>query len=688
MNEKEILENKSQTMNTEKKHENDNIAIIYKNINFIKKNKHILEDVNLKIYQNSITGIMGLSGAGKTSLLKVLCGYVESGDIWIKRDLLNKDIDIVIDNENKYEKEKTVPMDFEDKTVDYDKISPEDMRKFSSYVPQQELLPPFFTVREYLNFVSDLSKNEIKKKNIDGISKNNDLKKLIKNTNKEKISFLLDSFNLSKQKDTKIGMSHKGLSGGEKKRLEIISEILRNKKIIFLDEPTTGLDVLNAIEVMKVLREYADQSDKHKNKNDIESGNKTKLHNLENQDNKFLNKKRGNSVILTIHQPAKNLFFMLDYLILIKDGKILCNLKTSKVVEFFEMNNFHLNYLTNPAEFFFTDFIDKYEFKNGKFVHKTSQKLISYSYDQNMFENKINYSDINSNKSDKKYKYMLEHFKFDLKNNFSNMIILLKRSAKCAFTKKQIISRIFQAGLTGMILGIIFSKLNSTKNVKNLDNLNKIRWIENSRGFLYCVLTNILYNCAHIGLKGNLDISVYRDLYSFRYSNLIYYSTSVFLNSIAILIYPILSSFISLPLVSLNYSILQYFIFFSTVLLGSIYGLSFGMLIYFIFMDNLISAIMVPALLGPMVLLSGMLVRKEHLLSFRILEKMSIPRYAFNILCKNHFSSIDSNFEKVCYDPNFFSLKISFLTIFMGIFVNVTLGYYFFKKKVVNWMIN
>ena len=64
---------------------------------------------------------------------------------------------------------------------------------------------------------------------------------------------LLDAFDLRKCANTKVGDSKvKGISGGEKKRISIAMEVIRGESLLFLDEPTTGLDAASSLMVVKV----------------------------------------------------------------------------------------------------------------------------------------------------------------------------------------------------------------------------------------------------------------------------------------------------------------------------------------------------------------------------------------------------------------------------------------------------
>jgi ABC-type multidrug transport system ATPase subunit len=92
---------------------------------------------------------------------------------------------------------------------------------------------------------------------------------------------------LSRCADTPINM----ISGGEKKRVNIGSEPLTDPAIVFLNEPTSGLDSTSAVALMRILHDLA--------------------------------RDEGKTIIMSIHQPSSVVFFAFDALMLLADGKVV-----------------------------------------------------------------------------------------------------------------------------------------------------------------------------------------------------------------------------------------------------------------------------------------------------------------------------------------------------------------------------
>lgn len=90
----------------------------------------------------------------------------------------------------------------------------------------------------------------------------------------------------------------RGVSGGERKRTSIGVELLTNPSLIFMDEPTTGLDSATSFNVLQIIKSLA---------------------------------KNGRTVISTIHQPSSEIFDMFDKLLLLVQGELIFQVLDYKI---------------------------------------------------------------------------------------------------------------------------------------------------------------------------------------------------------------------------------------------------------------------------------------------------------------------------------------------------------------------
>lgn len=153
--------------------------------------------VNLTIQDGELFGLLGVNGAGKTTLISMLSTLVQ-------------------------------PTSGTASLMGYDLIKEkEEIKKIMSVSPQETAIAPLLTVKENLSFFSE-------------IYEMNDLAYL------EKIIHL---FHLEEVLNKKA----KTLSGGYKRRLSIAISLLSKPKVLFLDEPTLGLDVFARRELWKII---------------------------------------------------------------------------------------------------------------------------------------------------------------------------------------------------------------------------------------------------------------------------------------------------------------------------------------------------------------------------------------------------------------------------------------------------
>lgn len=165
-----------------------------------------LNDLTLTINEGQIFGLLGPNGAGKTTLISMLCGLVKptSGSFTI--------------NGMAYATNATK------------------IKNFIGVVPQEYALYPTLTARENLHYFGSMY----------GL-KGQDLK--------DKVIETLDLLGLLKFADKRI----ETFSGGMKRRINLIAGILHNPKIIFLDEPTVGVDVQSKNAIIDYLK-YLNQN--------------------------------------------------------------------------------------------------------------------------------------------------------------------------------------------------------------------------------------------------------------------------------------------------------------------------------------------------------------------------------------------------------------------------------------------
>uniref|UniRef100_A0A8C9UJ66 ABC transporter domain-containing protein n=1 Tax=Spermophilus dauricus TaxID=99837 RepID=A0A8C9UJ66_SPEDA len=177
----------------------------------------------------------------------------------------------------------------------------------SGYVAQDGVGMGTLTVRENLRFAAALR-----------------LPTTMTNHEKnERINKLIQDLGLSKVADVKVGTQF--ISGGERKRTSIAMELIMDPPILFLDEPTAGLDLSTASAVLLLLKSISEQ---------------------------------GRTIIFTIHQPRYSIFKLFDSLTLLASGKLMYHGPAQKALEYFQSAGYQCEPYSNPA-YFFLDVINR-----------------------------------------------------------------------------------------------------------------------------------------------------------------------------------------------------------------------------------------------------------------------------------------------------------------------------------------
>lgn len=202
-----------------------------------------IQGLNFREDSGRLVGIMGGSGVGKSTTLSVLNGT-----------LMPKGGRVLVNGFNLYDEEEK-----------------DSVKGVIGFVPQDDLLIEDLTVFQNLFYSARLCLNDLSEEKI-----------------REVVNKTLIDFDLEETRDLRVGNPlKKVISGGQRKRLNIALELLREPTILFVDEPTSGLSSVDSEMVMNLLKAQA---------------------------------YKGKLVIVNIHQPSSEIYKMFDKIMIIDKG--------------------------------------------------------------------------------------------------------------------------------------------------------------------------------------------------------------------------------------------------------------------------------------------------------------------------------------------------------------------------------
>ncbi|MCH3923722.1 MAG: ATP-binding cassette domain-containing protein [Bacteroidales bacterium] len=182
------------------------MTIEIKNLTKIYGEQKALDNVSLSIGEGEIVGLLGPNGAGKSTMMKIITCFIP-------------------------------PTQGEVKVCGYDIFNePMKVRSSIGYLPEQNPLYLEMYVREFLTFVAGIH-------NIDNKVK------------KERVDMMIEKVGLTKEVNKKIGM----LSKGYRQRVGIAQAMIHNPKVLILDEPTTGLDPNQLVEIRELVKQLGQE---------------------------------------------------------------------------------------------------------------------------------------------------------------------------------------------------------------------------------------------------------------------------------------------------------------------------------------------------------------------------------------------------------------------------------------------
>ena len=177
------------------------MSISIKNLTKVYGEQKALDNINIEIEQGQIVGLLGPNGAGKSTMMKILTCFIP-------------------------------PTEGEVKVCGYDIFdNPMQVRANIGYLPEQNPLYYDMYVREFLVFIAGIHKID-------------------KKIRKQRVEEMIELTGISKEVNKKISM----LSKGYKQRVGIAQALIHDPKVLILDEPTTGLDPNQLVEIRELIR--------------------------------------------------------------------------------------------------------------------------------------------------------------------------------------------------------------------------------------------------------------------------------------------------------------------------------------------------------------------------------------------------------------------------------------------------
>lgn len=531
-----------------------------------KTTKDILIDLN-GILKQGLNAIMGATGSGKSSFLDILAA---------RKDPSGLSGEVLIDG---------APQ-------------PPNFKCLSGYVVQDDVVMGTLTVRENFSFSAALR-----------------LPSSISQEEKDKkVNRLIQELGLGRVADSRVGTQLiRGISGGERKRTNIGMELIIDPPVLFLDEPTTGLDASTAGSVLLLLKRMSNH---------------------------------GRTIILSIHQPRYGIYRLFDSLTLLVNGKQVYHGPAQEALDYFSDIGYTCEPHNNPADFFLdvingdstavaltnTDGDDPdseatssskqgiedklvEEYKNCSYYKQTKaelERIISGKQLTTVRSRTITYNT-----------GFLTQFKWVLKRTFRNLMLNPQTS----------IAQVAVTAFLAIIVGALF-----------FDVQNDQSGIQNRFGALFFITVN---QCFSSLSSAELFITE-RKLFTHEYISG-YYRVSVYflckilsdiitLRTIPAIVFTCVAYF----MIGLKPTAGAFFLFMFTVALVAYTGTSMAMAISADQTVVAIANIFMTISFVFMMIFTGLLVNLPSIVSWLAwLKYLSIPRYGFSALQINEFVGLN-----------------------------------------------
>lgn len=552
------------------------ITFEVKNLEYkFKSGKLGLRDININEESGKLIGIMGGSGAGKSTLLNVL---------------------------NSIETPSSGSVNINGKNIHTEKNAIEGV---IGHVSQDDLLIEELTVYENLFYNAKLCFGNLED-----------------NVIADKCNVLLANLGLNETKNLKVGSPlEKTISGGQRKRLNIALELIREPSVLFVDEPTSGLSSRDSENIMDLLKELA---------------------------------LKGKLIFVVIHQPSSEIYKMFDKLMILDVGgfpiyygnpveavsyfKGLVNHVNADESECWHCGNVNPEQIFNIIESKVLD-----EYGNLTFNRKVSPQEWNVHYKEK----------IESNIHSEKKHTEIPGSIFKIPNIFKQFKVFITRDVKSKLTNTQyLLINFLEAPLLAFILAYLVRFF-------NVD-------VESGKGYVFNENENIpayMFMSVVVALFIGLTVSaeeIIRDRKIRKRESFLNLSKGSYLWSKIIIMF-FLSAVQTFTFVLVGNSVLgingMYSDYWMVLFTVSCFANILGLNISSAFNSAVTIYILIPFLIIPQLLLAGVVVKFDKL-NPTLSKQGSVPisgeimasRWAFEALAVNQFK--DNKYEKNFYKFN------------------------------------
>lgn len=536
------------------------------------KNGNIgLRDISIAEKNGTLIGVMGASGSGKSTLFNVLNG----NDAPSSGRVLINDIDIHAEREK--------------------------IEGLIGFIPQDDLLIEDLTVFQNLYYAAKLCFSSYSEDQIN-----------------ELVDKTLVSLGLQETRDLKVGNPlQKTISGGQRKRLNIGLELLREPMVLYVDEPTSGLSSRDSENIMDLLKELS---------------------------------LRGKLIFVVIHQPSSDIFKMFDKLVILDVGgyPIYYGNPVEAVVYFRdatklvdkqtgscpECGNVNAEQIFNIIE---TRIVDEY----GR--HTEQRKITPETWNE-IYKEKVELQSLPGIKES-------PHAVLNIPNRLKQLAIFTRRDLKSKLANKQyILINFLEAPLLAIILAVL------------------VRFYpgEAFRPFDYIFQENVnipayIFMGVIVALFMGLTVSaeeIIKDQKILKRESFLHLSRGSYIASKLLLLFSLsaiqTASFVIIGnlILGINGMYISYWlVFFSASCFANVLGLNISAS----FNSAVTIYILIPILLIPQILLSGVVVQFDQLnpafgakSRVPIIGDLMISRWAYEALMVNQFKN--NYFAREFYD--------------------------------------